>query len=68
MKSDFSRVVLGCELRWDQVKQRIALWRRVARSRRELSTLSDRTLQDIGLNETRIVDRIAGAARPKSPL
>jgi uncharacterized protein YjiS (DUF1127 family) len=37
-------------LRWSQVKQCLVEWRHRARSRRELMTLNDRCLQDIGIS------------------
>jgi uncharacterized protein YjiS (DUF1127 family) len=38
------------ELGWRKVRQRLAEWRHRARARHELSKLSDRTLQDIGVS------------------
>jgi uncharacterized protein YjiS (DUF1127 family) len=37
-------------LRWTQVKQHLVEWRHRARSRKELMTLTDRCLQDIGIS------------------
>ncbi len=37
-------------LRWSRVKQGFVEWRHRARSRRELMSLSDRCLQDIGIS------------------
>jgi hypothetical protein len=66
MKLDFATFGPCHELRWDRLKQRIALWRRVARSRRELMNLSDRALSDIGLQDHTRVGRTTGTAHRKS--
>jgi uncharacterized protein YjiS (DUF1127 family) len=65
MKSDLT--IGPCdEMRWDRIKKKIAAWRRVARSRRELMNLSDRALSDIGFQGTRIDGRTAHVAQSKS--
>jgi uncharacterized protein YjiS (DUF1127 family) len=65
MKSDLP---LGpCdEMRWNRIRRKIAAWRHVARSRRELMNLSDRALSDIGFQGTRIESRTAHVAQSKS--
>lgn len=35
---------------WNQVKQNLAAWQNLGRSRHDLMNLSDRCLQDIGLS------------------
>jgi uncharacterized protein YjiS (DUF1127 family) len=65
MKSDLT--IGPCvEMRWDRIKKKIAAWRRVARSRRELMNLSDRALSDIGFQGTRIEGHTAHIAQSKS--
>jgi len=37
-------------LRWSEVKQHLVEWRHCVRSRKELMSLNDRCLQDIGIS------------------
>jgi len=50
MTLDFTTVAPRRMLRWHQLKRSFAEWRRRAQSRWELTTLSDRELNDIGLS------------------
>jgi uncharacterized protein YjiS (DUF1127 family) len=50
MSLDITTVRPHRVLRWSRVRQRVAEWRRRARSRHELRTLDYGSLQDIGIS------------------